>query len=158
MTRPDLHATDWQTCHFNDLTGADVYAMLALRQQVFILEQTCLYPDADHKDQQAYHLLGWRNVGGERVLAAYLRCLAPGVSYAEASLGRVLTAPEARGGGFGRELLAQGLTLAESLYPGQPIRIGAQQHLEAFYAGFGFVTVSAPYDEDGIMHVEMLRG
>ena len=73
------------------------------------------------------------------------------------SLGRVLTAPEARGGGIGRELMAEGLALAGRLYPGQPVRIGAQQHLEKFYGGFGFRTVSAPYDEDGIMHVEMLR-
>ena len=157
MTPPDLHDTDWQTRHFDQLSGAQLYAVLALRQQVFILEQQCLYPDADGKDLGAHHLLGWRSIDGQRQLAAYLRCLAPGVSYAEVSLGRVLTAPVARGSGIGRELMAEGIALADRLYPGQPVRIGAQQHLEKFYGGFGFRTVSAPYDEDGIMHVEMLR-
>ena len=149
--------TEWQALPFGELTGAQVYAVLTLRQQVFILEQQCLYPDADGKDLDAHHLLGWRSIDGQRVLAAYLRCLAPGVSYAEVSLGRVLSAPAARGSGIGRQLLAEGLALAERLYPGQPVRIGAQQHLEKFYGEFGFRTVSAPYDEDGIMHVEMLR-
>ena len=157
MTPPDLHDTDWQARHFDQLSGAQLYAVLALRQQVFILEQQCLYPDADGKDLGAHHLLGWRSIGGQRQLAAYLRCLAPGVSYAEVSLGRVLTAPVTRGSGIGRELMAEGIALAGRLYPGQPVRIGAQQHLEKFYGGFGFRTVSAPYDEDGIMHVEMLR-
>ncbi len=149
--------TEWQAHSFDALGGADLYAMLALRQQVFILEQQCLYADIDHKDQFAHHLFGWRVIDGKRQLAAYLRCLAPGVTYDEVSLGRVLTAPAARGGGIGRELLTEGLALAERLYPRQAIRIGAQQHLERFYAGFGFDTVSEPYDEDGILHIDMLR-
>jgi len=73
------------------------------------------------------------------------------------SLGRVVTSPAARGTGLGRELVAQGIACAERLHPGHAIRIGAQAHLEAFYAGFGFRTVSAPYDEDGIPHIDMLR-
>jgi ElaA protein len=148
---------EWQWNSFADLTVTQLYEMLALRQQVFVLEQTCLYPDIDGLDTGAYHLLGWRSVDGRRELIASLRCLAPGAKYAEMSLGRVVTSPAARGTGLGRELVAQGIAHAESLHRGHAIRIGAQAHLERFYANFGFVTVSEPYDEDGIMHVDMVR-
>jgi ElaA protein len=130
---------------------------MAQRQQVFILEQTCLYPDLDGLDVAAHHLLGWRVADGRRELVAYLRILAPGAKYAEMSLGRVLTTPAARGTGAGRELLARGIEYAEHLHPGHRIRIGAQAYLENFYQGFGFQTISEPYDEDGIMHIDMLR-
>jgi ElaA protein len=148
---------EWQWNSFADLGVGALYDMLALRQQVFVLEQTCLYPDIDGLDPGAHHLLGWRAVDGKRELQATLRCLAPGAKYTEMSLGRVVTSPAARGTGLGRELVAQGIACAERLHPGHAIRIGAQAHLEAFYAGFGFQTVSAPYDEDGILHVDMLR-
>ena len=147
----------WQWNGFNALTVAQLYAMLALRQEVFVLEQTCLYPDIDGLDPGAQHLLGWREVDGKAELVAHLRCLAPGAKYDEMSLGRVVTNPSARGSGLGRELVAQGIACAERLHPGHAIRIGAQAYLEAFYASFGFRTVSAPYDEDGILHVDMLR-
>lgn len=149
--------TEWQWRSFADLPKADLYEVLALRQHVFVLEQQCLYNDFDGFDQQAHHLLGWRTIDGRRQLAAYLRCLAPGAKYAEMSLGRVLTARAARGAGLGHELLARGIEFAERQHPGHRIRIGAQQYLERFYAGFGFATVSKPYDEDGILHVDMLR-
>jgi ElaA protein len=149
--------TEWQWRRFAELSNHELYEVLAQRQQVFVLEQKCLYNDFDGLDPDAHHLLGWRIIGGRRQLAAYLRCLAPGAKYTEMSLGRVLTAQCARGGGIGRELLAQGIAHAERQHPGHRIRIGAQQYLERFYAGFGFATISAPYDEDGIMHVDMLR-
>ncbi len=148
---------EWQFCSFAELGNGDLYEVLAQRQNVFILEQTCLYGDIDGLDKDAHHLLGWRTVDGKRELAAYLRVLAPGAKYAEMSLGRVLTTQAARGTGAGRELLARGIEQAERLYPGHRIRIGAQQYLEAFYASFGFNTVSEPYDEDGIQHIDMLR-
>lgn len=149
--------TEWQWSSFADLPNADLYEMLAQRQNVFVLEQQCLYPDLDGYDQDAWHLLGWRVIDGKRQLAACLRVIAPGVKYAEMSIGRVLSTNAARGTGVGRELLLEGIARAEQLYPGHRIRIGAQQYLEAFYGSFGFKTVSEPYDEDGIMHVEMLR-
>jgi ElaA protein len=149
--------TEWQWRSFAELSNADLYEVLAQRQQVFVLEQQCLYNDFDGLDPQAHHLLGWRTIAGRRQLAGYLRCLAPGAKYTEMSLGRVLTAKAARGAGIGRELLEQGILHAERQHPGHPIKIGAQQYLEKFYAGFGFVTISVPYDEDGIMHVDMLR-
>jgi ElaA protein len=148
---------EWQWSGFDGLSALALYEMLALRQQVFVLEQTCLYADIDGLDPAAHHLLGWKTVDGKRELVATLRCLAPGAKYDEMSLGRVVTRSSARGTGLGRELVAQGIACAEQLHPGHAIRIGAQAHLEAFYASFGFRTISAPYDEDGILHVDMLR-
>lgn len=149
--------TEWQWSSFAELPNADLYEMLAQRQNVFVLEQQCLYPDLDGYDQDAWHLLGWRVIDGKRQLAACLRVIAPGVKYTEMSIGRVLSTRAARGTGIGRELLLEGIARAEQLYPGHRIRIGAQQYLESFYGSFGFKIVSDPYDEDGIMHVEMLR-
>jgi len=148
---------DWQWQAFEDIPRSDLYQVLQHRQQVFMLEQQCLYPDMDGYDQHAHHLMAWRMVDGERQLAAYLRCLAPGEKYTEMSLGRVLTTAAARGTGIGRQLLEQGIRHAEALHPGHHFRIGAQAHLEKFYASFGFKTVTAPYDEDGIMHIDMVR-
>ncbi len=148
---------EWQWQAVEDIARGDLYEVLRQRQQVFVLEQQCLYPDIDGHDLAAHHLTGWRQIDGRRQLAAYLRCLAPGAKYAEMSLGRVLTTPAARGSGAGRQLLAQGIARAEQLHPGHAFRIGAQQYLEQFYASFGFQTVTAPYDEDGIMHVDMVR-
>jgi ElaA protein len=102
-------------------------------------------------------LLGWISADGARTLAAYLRIVDPGAKFAEPSLGRIVTAPAFRATGLGGLLVAEGIARARVLYPGLPIRIGAQQYLERFYGGFGFRTVSPPYDEDGILHVEMLR-
>lgn len=147
----------WQWNTFDELGPHDLYQVLALRQRVFVLEQQCLYPDLDGHDQAAMHLLGWQMIDGQRRLAAYLRVLAPGAKYVEMSLGRVLTVPEARTTGAGKLLLTEGIARAVRQHPGHAIRIGAQQYLERFYQSFGFVTVSAPYDEDGIQHVDMLR-
>lgn len=149
--------TEWQWSAFDQLGVADLYQVLQQRQDVFILEQQCFYQDLDGLDQGAHHLLGWRHIDGKRELAAYLRCLAPGAKYTEMSLGRVLTTKAARGSGIGRELLEQGIAHAERQHPGHRIRIGAQRYLESFYASFGFVTFSEPYEEDGIIHVDMLR-
>ena len=149
--------TEWQWSAFSELSVDQLYQVLQQRQDVFILEQSCFYQDFDGLDQGAHHLLGWRTIAGQRQLAAYLRCLAPGVKYTEMSLGRVLSSKAARGSGIGRELLEQGIAHAERLHPGHRIRIGAQRHLEKFYSSLGFVTISEPYDEDGIMHIDMLR-
>lgn len=143
----------WQRCTFSELSGRQLYALLAARQAVFIIEQNCLYPDIDGLDVEAEHLIAW---SGHDV-AACLRILSPGAKYAEASLGRILTTREFRGTGVGRELMAKALAYVDQRYPAHAIRIGAQAYLEGFYGSFGFQTVSAPYVEDGIPHVEMLR-
>jgi ElaA protein len=145
-------STTWQFGSFDELSNHDLYALLKARQDVFILEQTCFYADFDGLDQQAHHLLGWR----DGKLAAYLRVLAPGAKYTEMSIGRVLTVDFARGTGIGRELVGLGVEHAKRLYPGHRIKICAQARLENFYASFGFVRISDVYDEDGIDHIDML--
>jgi ElaA protein len=147
----------WQWSRFSELTAADLYSVVRLREAVFIVEQNCPYPDSDGRDPSAWHLLGWSQRSTGRVLVAYARIFEPGVRYDEASIGRVVTAPEVRGTGKGRALMAEALRRIDSLMPGQPIRIAAQRRLEDFYLGLGFKTVSDPYEEDGIIHVDMLR-
>lgn len=145
---------EWRWRGFAELAPLELYAIFAARQAVFIVEQDCPYLDMDGKDPRALHLTGW---AGEQV-AAYLRLLPPGMSYPdEPSLGRIITTRIGRGGGLGRELVARGLEKLHELYPTLPTRIGAQAHLHKFYGSFGFVQSSEPYDEDGIMHIEMLR-
>ena len=154
-TAPD---TEWQWCTFDALSQADLYAILAQRQDVFVVEQNCVFQDIDGVDQQSHHLLAWQtNQSCARVLAAYLRCIPPGIKYPECSLGRVMTARAARGSGLGKLLFAEGVRRTALTYPGGGIRISAQQYLEAFYQDFGFESCSAPYLEDDIWHVEMLR-
>ena len=145
---------NWQWSHFESLSPGDVYALLAARNEVFVMEQNCPFQDADGFDQDAWHLLGWDEP--KRVLAAYCRVIAPGIKYAEPSIGRVLTTKNFRCTGLGRVLMAEALVRTVALHPGQPIRIGAQQRLEKFYVDFRFHTVSDSYIEDGIPHIEML--
>lgn len=135
----------------------DLYAVVCLREAVFIVEQNCPYPDADGRDPQAWHLLGWVQGATGRALVAYARIFEPGIRYDQSSIGRVVSAPDVRGTGVGKALMAEALRRTESLAPGQPIKIAAQRRLEDFYLALGFRTVSAPYEEDGIIHVDMLR-
>ena len=154
---PGSDRIGWQWSRFNELTADDLYAVVRLRESVFIVEQNCPYPDADGRDPNAWHLLGWLQGSSERKLVAYARIFEPGVRYREGSLGRIVTAPDVRGTGLGRALMAEALRRIESLAPGQLIKIAAQRRLENFYLAFGFRTVSPPYEEDGIIHVDMLR-
>jgi ElaA protein len=146
----------WQWKRFAELAPAELYALLAARAPVFIVEQQCAFQDLDAIDEFAWHLLGWTSRNHAPALAAYLRLIDPGRKYAEPSIGRVLTAAPFRGAGIGREAMREALARAALLYPDRAVRIGAQQRLERFYSELGFRTVSAPYDEDGIAHVEML--
>ena len=155
-TPPGATGILWQWSRFSELTPSDLYSVVRLREEVFVVEQQCAYQDADGRDPQAWHLLGW-SAGDCRELVAYARIFEPGVRYAESSIGRVVTAPRVRGKGMGRVLMREALRRIDSLAPGQPIRIAAQRRLEKFYLELGFRTVSAPYEEDGITHVDMLR-
>ena len=147
----------WQWKRFADLAPAELYAILAARAQVFFVEQACAFNDLDGLDEHAWHLVGWVENDGVRSLAAYLRLIEPGRKYGEPSIGRVLTTAPFRDTGLGRAAMVEGLARAAVLYPGRPIRIGAQQRLQRFYEEMGFCTVSEPYPEDNIVHVEMLR-
>ena len=131
---------------------------MELRQRVFVVEQNCPYMDADGADPSAQHLFGWRITNGVPALIAYARLFRPGVKYAEASIGRVVTHPDVRGTGAGKELMAEAIRLVEDNEWGGGIRIAAQMYLEKFYSGLGFIRVSEPYTDDDIWHVDMLRG
>ncbi len=149
----------WRFSPFDELTPLEVHDLYQARAAVFVLEQKCAFQDVDGADPSCWHLLG---LGGGRAaghdpIHAYSRLVPPGLKFPEPSIGRVLTTEPARGSGAGRALMGESIRRAESLWPGQPIRIGAQQYLETFYGSFGFTTISAPYDEDGIQHVQMLR-
>ena len=150
-------SASWQLARFRDLSVDDLYAIVRLREAVFIIEQNCPYPDADGRDPLAWHLLGWRDGSDGKSLAAYARIFEPGIRYHEASIGRIVTSPEVRGTGLGRQLMVEALRTTEALAPGQPIKIAAQRQLERFYEGFGFSAISEPYVEDGIVHVDMMR-
>ena len=149
-------ALRWQWSRLEDLATSELYAVLAARQQVFTVEQHCAFQDADGHDLAAWHLLGWTAAIAAPALAAYLRILDPGSKYAEPSIGRVLTVPPHRGTGVGRVLMEEGVARCRAAWPGQPIRIAAQQRPEAFYVSLAFQTVSPPYIEDGIAHVDMM--
>ncbi|MBL8521919.1 MAG: GNAT family N-acetyltransferase [Betaproteobacteria bacterium] len=121
------------------------------------MEQNCPFQDNDGADFDAWHLLGWRQDGGQRELVAYCRIVDPGIKYAEPSIGRVVTPRSVRLEGYGKILMAEALRRHDALYPGVANRIGAQQRLEKFYQEFGFETVSDTYIEEGIPHVVMVR-
>jgi ElaA protein len=143
----------WHLSSFDALTPQQIYAILAARNAVFVVEQTCPYQDMDGLDAGAMHLTAWH--GTE--VAAYLRIIDPGIKFAERSIGRVLTTSAFRGTGLGRELLKRALEYVDQTFPKESVRLGAQAHLQSFYAFFGFEKASDLYMEDGIPHVEMLR-
>lgn len=144
----------WVFKPFKDLSLHELYAAMRLRQEVFIVEQSCPYLDADGKDLKSHHLMGYE---GE-VLVAYSRILPPGVSYEEVSIGRVVTSTIHRKKAYGRQLMDESIKQIKALYGGPvSIRIGAQQYLQKFYESFGFVREGDAYMEDGIPHIIMLR-
>ena len=143
----------WRFATFDTLSLAELYAVLQLRSEVFVVEQACAFQDMDGADTHAIHLLGTT----PEQLVAYARCFAAGVKYQEASIGRVVTHSGVRGSGTGHALMRCALASMAGQWGPQPIRIGAQARLEHFYAQHGFVKTGAPYVEDGIPHIEMLR-
>ncbi len=142
----------WKIKTFNELTTAELYEILRIRAEVFVVEQTCVYQDLDLKDKRAYHVFAEEN--GEVI--AYLRILEKGVSYHEISIGRVLVKEEYRGRGLARELMQRAISFVEEALKEKEIRISAQKYLLKFYESLGFTAVSEVYLEDGIEHVEML--
>jgi ElaA protein len=149
-------AIEWQWSAFGDLSGGEVYELMALRQRVFVVEQDCIFQDADGRDPAAWHLLGRIADESGKRLVAYARIFEAGVRYAEMSIGRIVSAPEVRGSGVGRAIVREAMRRCAELWPDQPIRIGAQRRLEQFYEGFGFSAAGEPYLEDGIEHIDMV--
>jgi ElaA protein len=144
----------WQLKKFEELSTIELYKILHLRAEVFVVEQNCPYQDMDGKDFKSYHLLGF----AENELLAYTRILPAGISYKEASIGRVVTSPKTRGTGAGKELMKESIQCIEKLFGTVSVRIGAQCYLKKFYESFGFEIASEEYLEDNIPHVEMVKG
>ena len=141
----------WEVKAFEALTNQELHDIFRLRVDIFVVEQKCPYPEIDGKDLKSKHLMYKEN--GEMI--AYARLLPPGVSYPQASIGRVMVTKSHRGTGLGYELLEQAVKRSLSHY-NQPIKIGAQAHLEKYYGSVGFVKVSDVYLEDDIPHIDML--
>lgn len=140
--------------HFKDLTPYEVYAMLRLRNEVFVVEQNCVFQDADNKDLFCFHLLLY----DDKELVGYARLVPAGISYVEVSIGRVVTSRKVRGTGVGKKLMQLAIAHCEKIFGRVPIRIGAQLYAEKFYSSLGFVATGLVYYEDGIEHIEMVRG
>lgn len=144
---------DIRCTHFDDMDKMELHECMMLRQAVFVVEQDCVYQDADILDTQSYHLQ-FRTEAG---LVAYARILPKGTSYADyASIGRVVTAMSIRGEGLGKKLVQHAIQKCQGLFPEESIKISAQAHLEKFYSELGFRTVGETYLEDGIPHIAMI--
>ncbi len=143
----------WISKKFEELNTKELYQLMMLRQEVFVVEQTCFYQDADGKDEQAIHQ--WA-VDEEGEMVAYQRILPPGISYKEVSIGRIATKMKIRGKGYGRPLVQKALEYIEKEFGNVDVRISAQTHLKPFYESLGFVFTGKDYLEDDIPHSEML--
>ena len=138
---------------FDDLSPQELYSILQLRNEVFVVEQNCVFQDADDKDQKCYHLMGKRN----DALVSYTRLVPPGWIYKEASIGRVVSSPKVRRENLGRELMKTSIESVYDLFGKVDIKIGAQKYLQRFYESFDFKQISDVYLEDGIEHIYMIR-
>lgn len=148
-----MSSVEWVVKEFHDLTPFDLYKILRLRSEVFVVEQNCVFQDADNYDQGCLHLLGFHN----DELIAYARLVPAGHIYQQASIGRVVTSPAHRGLGAGRKLITEAIIRINTFYGNVDIKIGAQLYLKLFYASFGFAQTGDEYDEDGIRHIHMIR-
>ena len=139
-------------CSLTELSSRQLYQLFRLRTQVFVVEQQCAYPEVDEIDEKAGHVLGYH----QQQLVACARLVPPGLSYPQPSIGRVAVALPFRGRGWGRQAFQYAFRQMQARYPQQPVKIQAQQYLESFYHRLGFRTVSRPYPDVGIMHVDMI--
>ena len=137
---------------FHSLTPEELYKILRLRSEVFVVEQNCVFLDMDNKDPHCDHVMIFAEG-----LVAVSRLVPPGVSYEEMSVGRIANHPSVRGTGMGKILMRESLRLLHDRYGAGPVRIGAQYYLKAFYESFGFRQCSDIYDEDGIDHILMIK-
>lgn len=144
---------NWILKSFDELTTHELYAILRLRCEVFVVEQNCPYLDEDGKDQGSFHLMGWDG----HLLAAYTRIIPAGLTFDSASIGRVATSPQARGTGIGRQLMEVSIQKLYELFGQVTIEIGAQLYLKKFYSSLGFEQTSDMYLEDNIEHIEMTK-
>lgn len=149
-----MSGVNWEWKRFSELSGREMHHILSVRQEVFVVEQACVYLDADELDEVSWHLTG-RSADGK--IVAYARLNYPGTRFEEPSMGRLLTRKQARKEGAGRDAAREVIAKCGREYPGLGIRISAQTYLRRFYKELGFSVVGAPYDEDGIEHVDMVK-
>jgi len=150
-----FHTSPW-----SDLTRDQFHSIVRLRIDVFVVEQDCPYPELDAKDLKSIHVYALKsdeNIASGDSAVACVRICAPGVSYAEPSIGRVATRPNCRRMGLGIEIMKRAIVACESAYPGQGVRISAQCYLEKFYSELGFSSTGQTYLEDNIPHIQMFR-
>lgn len=144
----------WKWLSFQELNTDQLYEILALREAVFVIEQKCFYSDLDYRDQVSMHLLGIQ----DNKLAAYLRVLPKDIAYPNAvSIGRVITAKNARGQGLGKKIITEALRHIDENYTTVPTIISAQLYLKEFYTSYGFEPIGEPYDDAGVLHIKMVR-
>ena len=139
--------------YFNELTIHELYQILQLRSEVFVVEQECVYQDIDFKDQKALHVFGYKN----NKMVAYTRIFKSGDYFKNASIGRVIIASSARKYGFGHDVIKASITAVKTYFNDNEITISAQKYLKKFYESHQFIQVGEEYLEDGIPHIEMLR-
>ena len=136
-----------------DFSGLECYKIIKERESVFVVEQQCVYQETDEMDLVSWHLE--MSLNGE--LAAYVRVVEPGIKYQQPSIGRVMVIEKFRRLNIGRALMNEAISFTELQYPQMGIKIGAQVYLQKFYQSFGFENVNEPYDEDGILHIDMIK-
>jgi ElaA protein len=136
-----------------DLSSIELFTIIKAREAVFVVEQECPYQETDEMDLQSWHLV----VSIEDQLVAYVRVVDPGIKYEHPSIGRVMTCLEVRHLKIGRPLMKEAIRFTEEKYPNTGIKIGAQVYLQKFYESLGFAAVNEPYDEDGILHIDMIK-
>ncbi|HVG11928.1 MAG TPA: GNAT family N-acetyltransferase [Flavisolibacter sp.] len=144
---------EWIIKPFSELSPLQVYDFMRLRSEVFVVEQNCVFLDADDKDQESLHLMGYQGA----LLVAYTRLVPPGVIYDIPSIGRVITNSSVRRSGAGRALMQESIRQVYQHFGKLPIKIGAQLYLKSFYESFGFTKISDVYLEDGIEHIYMMK-
>src|SRR5215467_6938900 len=142
----------WLFKKFETLTPLELYQILQLRNEVFVVEQNCVFQDADNKDLRCHHIMGFEN----NQLLGYARIVPAGISYVETSIGRVVTSLSQRNRGLGKILMQKTIDALYNLYEQVPIKIGAQYYLKEFYESFAFKQTSDIYIEDDIQHIEMI--
>lgn len=144
---------DIQIKNFHELNIAELYSLLQLRTEIFVVEQDCVYQDIDGKDDKALHVLGFDN----DELVAYTRCFAPGIYFEEAAIGRVLVRENARGKAYGHKILQASIEAIRTKYNATTIKLSAQTYLTKFYEAHGFQQIGEGYLEDGIPHIAMIK-
>jgi ElaA protein len=137
--------------NFDELTGREVYEILKIRSEIFVVEQNCIYNDVDAKDIESIHIM----IKEDDKIMSYIRVIKPGVSYDNASIGRVLVAFEGRRKGLARKIVQEGIDYIINNWDEEKITIGAQDYLKDFYKSLGFEPISEVYLDDGIPHLDM---